>query len=210
MPTVELDHLIIGCLALDDGAAAVERRLGRALGPGGVHPVMETHNRLMPLAERIYLEVIAPIPGKAAERPRWFGLDDPAMRTGLAAEPRLVAFAVRTDDIQALAVRLPASPGTVHRMSRGALSWQVAIPDDGLPVAGGAIPLVIAWEPGRHPLDAMDPPALSLESLVIRHPQPGFAARVAEALGLSHLRAEEGAAGLSAVLTDGGRRIVLD
>lgn len=210
MPTVELDHLIIGCLDLAAGAAATERHLGGALGPGGAHPIMETHNRLMPLAERIYLEVIAPIPERKAERPRWFGLDDPATRAALAVRPRLVAFAVRTDDIAALAARLPASPGTVHRMSRGSLAWQVAIPDEGLPVAGGAIPLVIAWEPGRHPLDAMGAPALALESLVVRHPEPGFAAAVAAALGLSHLRAEVGAAGLSAVLTDGRRRIILD
>ena len=45
---------------------------------------MGTHNRVLGMAGGMYLEVIAIDPDAAApERPRWFGLDEPAMRERL-------------------------------------------------------------------------------------------------------------------------------
>lgn len=207
--SVELDHLVVGALELESGAAAVAARLGTPLLPGGVHPVMETHNRLLPLAERRYLEVISPIPDRPAERPRWFGLDDPGTRERLAAGPRLLAFAVRTDDIEALAARLPLSPGVATVMRRDALSWRITLTEDGLPPAG-IVPALITWPAGVHPVDRMVAPEWRLARLVLRHPEPGFAAAVADALDLPHLEAAEGPVGIVATLVSGGREVILD
>src|SRR5256885_2367518 len=92
------DHLVIGAATLDEGVAWAEATLGVVPGPGGEHPLMGTHNRLIRIATvdypRAYLEVIAPQPGKqAAKGKRWFDLDDEAVRDALRRQgPRLLHF----------------------------------------------------------------------------------------------------------------------
>ena len=101
---------------LAEGIAWVRERLGVDPRPGGAHERMGTHNYLMRLGEKLYLEVIAvdpaaPDPG----RPRWFDLDRDAtagLRTWVA----------RTDDIAACAWQ-----GTPERMTRGALHWMISV-----------------------------------------------------------------------------------
>ena len=44
---VELDHLAITAPTLEIGVRWVEERLGVRLSPGGAHPMMGTHNRLL-------------------------------------------------------------------------------------------------------------------------------------------------------------------
>ena len=93
--TCELDHLVVAAASLDEGVAWCERTLGVTPGPGGRHPLMGTHNRLLALAGEAfpasYLEIIAIDPDAAApRRVRWFGLDDPALQAALATSgPRL-------------------------------------------------------------------------------------------------------------------------
>jgi catechol 2,3-dioxygenase-like lactoylglutathione lyase family enzyme len=62
-----LDHLAIVAPDLDSGCAFVSRVLGVDLQPGGAHPRMGTHNRLLRLGPDTYLEVIAIDP--SAQRP---------------------------------------------------------------------------------------------------------------------------------------------
>ena len=70
----QLDHLVIAAASLADGVQWCERTLGVTPGPGGVHPLMGTHNRLLSLVSpgfpNAYLEIIA-IDSEA----------DPAMKT---------------------------------------------------------------------------------------------------------------------------------
>ena len=42
-----LDHLVVAARTLEEGVAWVESRLGIAMGPGGKHAAMGTHNRLL-------------------------------------------------------------------------------------------------------------------------------------------------------------------
>ena len=90
-----VDHLVIAAASLDEGVAWCEATLGVTPGPGGEHPLMGTHNRLLRIATvdypRAYLEIIAIQPGRAAQRPRrWFDLDDEQVQGELArGGPRL-------------------------------------------------------------------------------------------------------------------------
>ena len=72
----QIDHLAIVGDSLAEATAWVQERLGTGLAPGGVHPHMGTHNRLLSLGPDAYLEAIAintdvPPPVHA----RWFGMD---------------------------------------------------------------------------------------------------------------------------------------
>ena len=81
----EADHLVVGALTLDAGCDWVEERLGVRPQPGGQHVKMGTHNALLSLGPRLYLEVIAIDPaGSAPARARWFDLDEPRMKAALA------------------------------------------------------------------------------------------------------------------------------
>ena len=72
---LQLDHIVVASLTLEEGVAHVERRLGVIVPPGGEHPSMGTHNHVMRLGDGIYLEIISPNPKVHPKRPRRFGLD---------------------------------------------------------------------------------------------------------------------------------------
>lgn len=58
-----VDHLVVMAAPLAEGAAWCEATLGVTPGPGGEHPLMGTHNRLInitsPAFTTAYLEIIA-------------------------------------------------------------------------------------------------------------------------------------------------------
>jgi hypothetical protein len=60
---VAVDHLIVAAASWTDGVAWCEATLGVTPGPGGKHPLMGTHNRLLKMASdtypQAYLEIIA-------------------------------------------------------------------------------------------------------------------------------------------------------
>jgi hypothetical protein len=183
----EFDHLVVAAPTLASGAEWVERLLGVAPGPGGAHPRMGTHNRLLKLGESAFLEVIAPDPAAPHPgRPRWFGLDE----MNASREPRLAAWVARTDDLHGVSDDMLAVPGPIETMTRGAREWLITIPADGRPPRGGALPMLIEWQSPRTPAGAGLPEAgCALAALGLRHPEPasveawlrraGFADRVA-------------------------------
>ena len=83
-----VDHLVVAAASLDEGAAWCEATLGVVPGPGGEHPLMGTHNRLLRVATvdypRAYFEIIAVQPGRTPQLPRrWF---DPQRHTHIALD----------------------------------------------------------------------------------------------------------------------------
>jgi len=160
-----LDHLVVAARALDSGARWLEDRLGVPLVPGGAHVLMGTHNRLLRLAggERLYLEVIAIDPAAAPPpRPRWFGLDDPALQARLAERPRLIHWVARSDD---LAREASPAHGEILSMQRGDYHWRITVPPDGRLPDGGSQPTLIQWDVPFHPAERLPESGCTLLTL---------------------------------------------
>jgi hypothetical protein len=162
---MEIDHLAVTCASLEKGVAWTEAALGATLLPGGQHARYGTHNRLLGLGPGLYLEVIAPDPGvPPPPHPRWFGLDR-------AAAPALGNWIVRTSRLADLLAGLPIPTGEPVSLSRGDLSWTIAVPKDGsLPLQGG-FPTLIEWTSGQHPSMRLPDSGLRLTRLEVRHPE---------------------------------------
>ena len=184
--TATLDHLIVGAATLAQGAAYIQENLGVPTQTGGRHIAMGTHNCVLRLGARVYLEVIAIDPeGSAPARPRWFGLDDAATRERLSERPRLLTWAARTTDIDAAVNASPITMGTVHPMARGAYTWRITIPDDGTVVCEGLMPTLIQWDGDAHPADNLAERGCALTRLQGRHPAPATLQEALERLGLT-------------------------
>jgi len=150
---VQIDHLVVAARTLDEGSAWVEERLGVAPVPGGKHALMGTHNRLLKLGERVYLEVIAIDPdAPAPSRPRWFALDTPEMQERLEQGPALVHWVERTEDIEE-AARHGADALEVLALSRGAYRWRIGVRADGAMPCEGRCATLIQWDGNMHPAD---------------------------------------------------------
>jgi Glyoxalase-like domain len=168
---LELDHIVIAASNLEAGVSFAERALGVSMPAGGAHALMGTHNHLLRLSDSLFLEVIAPDPAaEVPRRPRWFALDDPRVRTELAASPRLVTWVVATHGIAAALRVLPLDVGPAVKVTRGDLEWRISIPADGSMPFNGAFPALIQWQAGRHPASRMPDLGCSLVQLEIAHP----------------------------------------
>jgi glyoxalase-like protein len=186
MMRAALDHLVVAAATLEEGDDYIERRLGTRPLRGGRHVAMGTHNSLLKLGERTYLEVIAIDPDAVApSRARWFGLDTAALQSALREAPRLIHWVARTDDIVAARCACPVDCGEVHAMTRGAFEWRITIPADGHLPGGGVLPTLIQWSDERHPADAMPDAGIRLVALAGAHPEPDAIRSALAALSLS-------------------------
>jgi len=177
------DHLVICAETLDAGAAWVAERLGVAPGPGGQHPAMGTHNRLLSLGPGFYLEVIAVDPqAPAPGRVRWFGLDD------FAGAPVLRHWVARCDDLTSALRVAPDGSGAPLALARGDLRWEMAVPGDGMLPFGGVFPGLIEWKAGGHPADRLADVGCRLRRLTLLHPEAGALAAALAAAGLDDVR----------------------
>ncbi|MFQ6549261.1 VOC family protein [Aestuariibius sp. 2305UL40-4] len=173
---ITFDHLAVTAPSLEAGLAHVEARLGLIVPPGGAHPRMGTHNRLMRLFPDEFLEIIAINPeASAPDRPRWFGFD----RIG-GAPARLSTWLCRCEDLDATLAALPEGMGEPLEMTRGDLRWRIAVRPDGELPFGGAFPTLIEWPMRPFPGAAMADLECRLERLEIRHPKASEVAGLLE------------------------------
>lgn len=190
--TMALDHVTLGARSLDEGAAYIHATLGVDIPPGGKHPDMATHNRIMRVGDGVFLELLA-IDKEAPPlaRTRWFAMDDPGQAARLAQRPRPVGWVVSTSNLDAVLAAASVDLGRVLRMSRGERSWRLTVPDDGRMPFGGLVPAVIQWSEGPHPSTGMSFLGPSLERVVLRHPEADKLRVVLDSLGVSHMASVE-------------------
>ena len=181
-----LDHLVLAATTLADGIAYVSELTGLTPLPGGKHPTMGTHNALLRLGPRLFLEVLAIDPdGTVPNRPRWFDQDEPRMRATLAEGPALIHWAVRSNDIENDATRSTVDLGTILPMRRGNFKWRITVPADGHLPERGLVPTLIEWSDERHPADTLADSGVQLVALAGEHPEPAPVRAALAALGLS-------------------------
>ena len=164
--SLTFDHLAIACTDLETGARAVEAALGVALSPGGKHPHMGTHNRLLSLGPGAYLEVIAIDPdAPAPDHPRWFGLD------GFSGPPRLVGWVARAADLDSALAAAPKGAGVATDLARGDLRWRMGISPSGVMPFDATFPALIEWQGAVHPTDRLPDTGCRLAGLTLHHPR---------------------------------------
>ncbi len=208
----QIDHLVMVASTLADGLQWCERTLGVTPGPGGEHPLMGTHNRLIRIATpdhpRAYLEIIAINPEAAAPgRARWFDMDDPALQARVKRDgPQLVHFVASVPQLDAALKALSArgiDRGRAIAASRmtpaGLLDWQIAVRDDGQRLYDGALPTLIQWG-ATHPARSMPDSGVTLVSLGVTHPRATELRGAFQAIGLEDVAAAQGKAGIAAML----------
>lgn len=160
---MELDHLAVAADTLDAAVAHVEESLGVPMQPGGSHAVFGTHNRLLGLADGLYLEAIAIDPAATPQRsPRWFDLD---RRQGSA---RITNWICRCDDLTAALAAAPEGAGEIVDLQRGNLSWQMAVPEDGILPLDNMFPALMQWH-SPHPAAALTQQGCTLRRLHLSH-----------------------------------------
>ena len=210
-----VDHLVVLAPSLAEGVAWCEATLGVVPGPGGEHPLMGTHNRLIPVNTaafpRAYLEIIAinreAVPQRAAGAKRWFDLDDDTLQARLRTQgPQLAHWVAQVPDLPQALATLSAQGidrGQVVAASRptpqGLLRWQISVRDDGQRLLGGCLPTLIQWG-DTHPTQAMADQGVALESLALAHPQAGALRQALDAVGLGAIPVHTGPARLQARL----------
>ena len=149
-----------------EGAAYVREALGVEMPPGGAHPLMGTHNLLMSLGGECYLEVIAIDPGAPVpDHPRWYMLDS------FDGAPRLQTWVTATKDMSVASADAHPTCGPARLQSRGDLTWQITVPEDGSLPLEGAYPSIIAWDQGLAPVDRMADLGCRLLELHVAHPK---------------------------------------
>lgn len=183
-----LDHLIVAAATLEQGEDHLESLLGARPRRGGKHVAMGTHNSVMRLGDGVYLELIAIDPdGITPDRPRWFDLDQPAMRASLAQQPRLIHWVARCDDIEAARKVSPSDHGLAYPMKRAQYSWRMTIPDDGHLPGDGLIPTLIEWADEHHPSDGLADDRIGVVTMAGAHPEPATIRDALAKLGLPEM-----------------------
>jgi hypothetical protein len=185
-----IDHLVVAAADLDAGAAWLEDRLGVALAQGGRHATMGTHNRLLKLGPRRYLELIAIDPAAAnPERARWFGLDDPALNARIAERPRLIHWVAYCNDIETASAACREPLGDILDLSRGVFRWRITVPANGHLPGDGLLPSLIQWQSPAHPAELIPDCGSTLMKLEGFHPEPTRIRGALAALGLEEVLA---------------------
>lgn len=192
-----LDHLVYATPNLEATCRDLEIRLGVPASAGGQHPGRGTHNALISIGPRAYLEIIGPDPLQPEIRPVWFGIDQLIL-------PKLITWAVRIDDLAAFVKEISpdANVGAVRSGCRKTpdgttLSWQLTEPQ--LVQGVGLVPFLIEWNSRQHPAQsAITGPRLV--QLRIEHPEPELIRRQLSSLRLEVAIEQRSSPALVAIL----------
>ena len=161
-----LDHLAVAGESLAEAVAHVEEALGVAMSPGGRHAHFGTHNKLLGLADGLYLEAIAIDPDAPAPAyARWFDLDR------FEGASRISNWICRVDDLEAALADLPDGAGRPVDLARGDLRWRMGVPETGILPMQGAFPALIQWQVAQLPGDVLPASGCALRQFEVAHPE---------------------------------------
>lgn len=179
-----MDHLVFAVPDLAEAIELLERQTGVRPRFGGRHPGRGTHNALLSLGGRQYLEIIAldATQGAAADAlmfPDLIGLSQPRFIAWAVAVASVAEFAQRAKALGIDCVGPLAGARTEADGLR--LSWKTLRPRG--PGSAG-LPFFIEWgEAVAHPAET-SPRGCVLSSFAIEHPAPDTLRRLLAGLGL--------------------------
>lgn len=182
---VDLDHILLGANDLDQGIDWMQERSGMRAIFGGVHPGRGTRNALLSLGPRRYLEIIAPDPHQADTTSR----DEMPNSLRALHEPRLIGWAVHTNDLAGLVQKASAAGIAIENPRDGSrvrpdgetLRWSSFSLQKNF---DGALPFFIEWDRNSvHP--SQDAPSgCTLQHFFLESPAMEDVRSVAGKLGL--------------------------
>ena len=143
-----LDHIVFGSFNLDEGTKFVENILQAKLSEIGYHKDIGTHNRVIRISEKVYLEVIAidPKTSKLNNR-KWFNLDNSKLQSKLKKSPQVIGYVIENYNMNITKYYDP-----FFETSRDIYKWQFAMPTfnnnilNSEIVEAGMIPSLISWK----------------------------------------------------------------
>ena len=143
-----LDHIVIGSFTLEEGTKFVENILQAKLSEIGYHKDIGTHNRVIRISEKVYLEVIAIDPKTSnLNNRKWFNLDNSKLQSKLKKSPQVIGYVIENDDVSITKYYDP-----FFESSRDIYKWQFAMPTfkknilDSEIIETGIIPSLISWK----------------------------------------------------------------
>jgi hypothetical protein len=180
-----LDHIIWACDDLERGSRRFEALTGVAPQYGGAHASGLTHNALVSIGHRSYLEILAPTGPPSAKDDAWSRL----ARTG--GEPRILTYCLRSarplSELAQLAEGMGAPKAQVLNNGRVTpegvkLNWQWVAP--AFEQYGLAFPFFIDWLESPHPAAmAQTPGNIQLKHFAVGHPRADELQRSLSLLG---------------------------
>jgi hypothetical protein len=164
-----LDHIVIGSFTLEEGTKFVENILQAKLSEIGYHKDIGTHNRVIRISEKVYLELISidPKTNKLNNR-KWFNLDNSKLQSKLKKSPQVIGYVIENDDMNVTKYYDP-----FFESSRDIYKWQFAMPTFNKNILyseiieAGMIPSLISWKSDK-PVYQMKKNQFELISLEIR------------------------------------------
>ena len=143
-----LDHIVFGSRTLEEGTEFVENILQAKLSDIGYHKDMGTHNRVIRISEKVYLEVVAIDPKKKNLKNRkWFNLDNSNLQSKLKKSPQIIGYVIENNDRNITKYYDP-----FFETSRDSYKWKFAMPTfnnnilDCKIIETGIIPSLISWK----------------------------------------------------------------
>ena len=144
----KLDHIVFGSFTLEEGTEFVENILQAKLSDIGYHKDMGTHNRVIRISEKVYLEVIAIDPKTSnLNNRKWFNLDNSKLQSKLKKSPQIIGYVIENNDMNITKYYDP-----FFESSRDIYKWQFAMPTfknnilDSEIIEAGMIPSLISWK----------------------------------------------------------------
>ncbi len=176
-----IDHVIWACPDLDSGIEEIEALTGVRPTAGGRHPKLGTHNALMHLGNRSYLEIVAPDPdqgggpwGRSLQE-----LTEPTLLHWVLARSRLRDYANGLSGL----IGGDNEVGSIARRhpTLGELNWEILL----LPKHEFAclVPFLIDWGNCTHPTELLEQQC-TLRNVRISTPELPNMMKIASWLGI--------------------------